>query len=87
MHSFILEFENEKDLREVARKLWDGLGVTGEMGIKPVGGGRWRLEVISEKEVRDSTLEKLKGTRVGFEKPGPMADEEGKPKETPAGLE
>jgi hypothetical protein len=64
LQSFVLEFDNEKDLREASKKLWDGLKVTGEMGVKPLGNGRWRLEVNSEKEIRESSLEKFKDYRV-----------------------
>ncbi len=63
MHSFAFEFENEADLRETAKKLMDDLDVTGEINIKPLGEGRWRMEVNSERELRESTLEKLKGYR------------------------
>lgn len=64
MQSFVLEFDSENDLREAAKKLWEGLKVTGEMGVKPLGNGRWRLEVNSEKEIRESSLEKFKDYRV-----------------------
>lgn len=63
MQSFAFEFENEADLREVAKKLVEDLDVTGEINIKPQGDGRWRMEVSSERELRESTLEKLKGYR------------------------
>lgn len=64
MQTLVLEFENEKDLRDTAKKLWEGLKVTGEMGVKPLANGRWRLEVNSEKELREATLEKFKDYRV-----------------------
>lgn len=63
MQSFAFEFDNESDLRETARKLMEDLDVTGEINIKPLGGGRWRMDVSSERELRESTLEKLKGYR------------------------
>ena len=64
MQQVILDFDTEQDLREAAKKLWDGYKVTGEMAIRPLGNGRWRLELSSEKELRDSTLEKLNGKRL-----------------------
>ena len=64
MQQVILDFDTEQDLREAAKKLWDGYKVTGEMAIRPLGNGRWRLELSSEKELRESTLEKLNGKRV-----------------------
>lgn len=62
--TFTLEYENEQEAREVARKLWSTYGVTGELGIRPAGDGKWQLEVNSERDLRESTLEKLKGRRV-----------------------
>lgn len=63
MQSFAFEFDHESDLRQTAKKLIEDLDVTGEINIKPLGGGRWRMEVGSERELRESTLEKLKGYR------------------------
>jgi hypothetical protein len=64
VQSLEFEFENEKDMREIVKKLWDGLGVSGEMAVRPLSGGRWRLEINAEKEVRESTLEKFAAYRV-----------------------
>lgn len=64
MQNLDFEFDSEKELRDVVKKLWDGLGVSGEMAIRPLGNGRWRLELHSEKELRDSTLEKFAPYRV-----------------------
>lgn len=61
MQSYTFEFENEHDLRETAGKLLDDLDVTGEVNIRPLGDGRWRMEVNSERELREATLSKLKG--------------------------
>jgi hypothetical protein len=64
MQYLIFEFASEAEMREVAKKLWDGHGITGEMHMHPVVGGKWRLEIASEKELRDSTLEKFAQYRV-----------------------
>lgn len=64
MHVVIMEFERESDLHEAADYLWNKAGVTGELNIKPAGKGVWRMELIAEKAVRQSVLEKLKGRRV-----------------------
>lgn len=64
MHVVIMEFERESELREAADYLWQKAGITGELNIKPAGRGIWRLELIAEKPVRQSVLEKLKGRRV-----------------------
>lgn len=63
--SFALEFPDEESARRAARKLWDKLEITGEIDISPVdGGSKWRLDVHSEKVVRENTIEALGGTRV-----------------------
>lgn len=57
------EFDTEEELREVVDRLWEGMGVTGEISIRPVG-KKWRLDVVSEKDLRDSTLEKFREYRI-----------------------
>lgn len=64
MRYFVFEFDGEKDMRETAKKLWENHGVTGEMAMHPLPGGKWRLAVNSEKDLRDSTLEKFAQYRV-----------------------
>ncbi|HEY3315179.1 MAG TPA: hypothetical protein VGL40_07900 [Bacillota bacterium] len=63
MRSFALEFEKESDVREEYQRLTQKMGLTGEFGIKPTG-GKWRLEVITERELGESAMAKLKGTLV-----------------------
>lgn len=62
--SFALEFEERDAMEETAEKLWNKHGVTGEMEKTPLDEGRWRLTIHSEKQLRDNTIESLKGTRV-----------------------
>jgi hypothetical protein len=57
-------FDTEEALRQGARRLVSKFGVTGEIEMKPLAGGKWLLEVSSEKDLRDTTLEKLEGHRV-----------------------
>lgn len=64
LQSFAMVFEKEEELRRSARRLVVNLGVTGEIEIRPLPGGKWLLEVSSEKDLRDTTLEKLRGQRV-----------------------
>jgi hypothetical protein len=64
MQSMSFEFDNEKDMRDTVKKLWDVHNVSGELSVRPLGNGRWRVEVLSEKELRDSTLEKFAQFRV-----------------------
>lgn len=62
--SFSLEFDDEEAMRKAVKRLWEKNGVTGEVDMYPLENGRWRLDVHSEKTVRDSTIESLGGTRV-----------------------
>ncbi|RJQ05592.1 MAG: hypothetical protein C4551_09235 [Bacillota bacterium] len=64
MQSFAMIFDTEDALRNGARRLMTKHGVTGEIEMKPLAGGKWLLEVSSEKELRDTTLDKLQGRRV-----------------------
>lgn len=56
MYSFALESENERDLREMARRLLSVYGVTGEFDLRPLKDGRWRLEVTAEQALSETTL-------------------------------
>lgn len=64
MQHLVFEFDSEKDLREISAKLWDQNGISGEMAMRPLSGGRWRLELWTEKDVRENTLEKYTPYRV-----------------------
>jgi hypothetical protein len=64
MQYLAFEFDTEKEMQEVVKKLWDQLGVTGELAVRPLANGRWRVDLAAEKELRDSTLEKLEKYRV-----------------------
>jgi len=64
METLCFEFDTEKELRDTVKRLWDQSGVTGELAIRPLKDGRWRLEVTPEKEIRQSTLDKLSAYRV-----------------------
>ena len=64
MVSFSLEFDTETDIRETARRLLNVHGVTGEIGCHRLQSGRWRLDVVSERELKDGIVEALKGRRL-----------------------
>jgi hypothetical protein len=64
LYSLTLEFDNEPDLRETRRRLLAVHGLTGELGCRRLGDGRWRLEVIAEHKLRDGVLETVKGRVV-----------------------
>lgn len=63
MHAFALEFDTERDVRDEYKRLTQKMGLTGEFGIKPAG-DKWRLEVVSERQVGEGTLAKLRGRLV-----------------------
>lgn len=62
--SFALEFADEPTMRKAVEKLWDKHEISGELEIRPLDDGKWRLQVHSEKQIRDATIESLGGTRV-----------------------
>lgn len=64
MQYLSFEFDHEKDMRETIKKLWEAHGVTGEVAVRPLANNRWRMDVTSEKDLRDSTLEKFNTYRV-----------------------
>lgn len=64
MQSFAMVFDTEAAVRQGARRLVTKFGVTGEIEMRPLPGGQWLLEVSSEKDLRESTLDKLQGKRV-----------------------
>lgn len=64
MFSLALEFETEEQMQETADRLWNKHGITGEFEMYQTSSGRYRLHIYSEKQIRDSLLEKLPGKRV-----------------------
>ena len=78
IQSFGLEFDTEEEMLETAKKLWNVHKVTGEMEMVALPNGKWRLNIQSEKQLRDSTLEKLNGrlVTVKMDTVDPGVDEE-----------
>lgn len=64
IYSFALEFPDEASMRRAVTKLWDKLSITGEIDVMPTENGKWRMDVHSEKPIRDATIEALGGTRI-----------------------
>ena len=64
MNTIALEFETEQEMQEVADKLWNKHGITGEFEMFQTPSGTFRLHIYSEKAIKDSLLEKLPGKRV-----------------------
>jgi hypothetical protein len=51
-------------LEEALTRIWDKLQVRGEMQVRPLD-GRFRIDVISERDLTPAQLEKLPGKRPG----------------------
>lgn len=64
MLNLAFEFATEKECQETVKKLWDTLGVSGELVVRPLPNGRWRVDLNAEKDIRESTLEKFAPYRV-----------------------
>jgi hypothetical protein len=64
MQHLVFEFTDEQQLRTTVQKLWEGIGVSGELSIRPLKDGKWRCEIYTEKELRESQLEKFAEFRV-----------------------
>lgn len=61
MQSIAMEFDSRDHLNEAVEKLWVAGKVTGELAVRPLSGGRWRLDLTSEQPIKDKMLEKLPG--------------------------
>lgn len=64
IQSFGLEFDSEDEMLAAVNRLWNQNKMTGEIEMLPLGNGAWRLNVHSEKQLRESLLESLPGKRV-----------------------
>ena len=64
MTTVTYEFDNEADLNDALAHLWDRLGISGEVSVRPLGEGSFRMEIVAEKTLRPATLEKLRGRRI-----------------------
>lgn len=61
MQAIAMEFDSRDQLNEAVEKLWVTGKATGELVVKPLSGGRWRLDLTSETPIKDKMLEKLPG--------------------------
>ncbi len=64
MQSVVLEFEDERALDAAITQVWEKLAVTGELLRQRLPEGRFRLEIVSEKNLRRDALEKLGGRLI-----------------------
>jgi len=63
LRAFALEYDSESDVREELKRLTQKMGLTGEFGIRPLA-GKWRLEVVSERDLGDAVLAKFRGRLI-----------------------
>ncbi|MDA8207272.1 MAG: hypothetical protein M0Z36_14515 [Thermaerobacter sp.] len=63
MQKFSVQFDSERQAREVMDLLWNTWGVRGEVEFMPLQ-GQFKLHVIAEKDLTAQQLEKLPGKRV-----------------------
>mgnify|MGYP000660493967 CR=1 FL=1 len=61
---FTLQFEDEQELQRCIQLLQKRYRVTGELSARRLDDGRWELQVVSERRLRESVLERLPGQRV-----------------------
>lgn len=61
---FTLEYDSRDEVREAVQVLVQRHNVTGEMSLRKADNGKWILNVSSEKNLRDSTIEKLRGDKA-----------------------
>jgi len=61
---FTLEFDDKDELRRCVELLQARYGVTGELSATPLTNHRWELQVVSEKRLSETVLEKLPGKKA-----------------------
>ena len=64
MNTLYLEFDTREDLLEAMETLKSQHNFTGEMSYRKNEDGTWRLTVLSEKRLRESTIEKMPGCAI-----------------------
>ncbi len=62
MQKFSILVETEAEARDAVHLLWDTWGVRGEIELVPMD-GRYKLDIIAEKDLTSQQLEKLPGKR------------------------
>jgi hypothetical protein len=62
MQYFSLTVDTEDQVRDVMDRLWNILRIRGEVQIRPLD-GKFRLDVISERDLTAAQLERLPGKR------------------------
>lgn len=60
MQHFSVLVDNEAQVKDAITRIWDKLQVRGELTLRPLD-GKYKIEVISEKDLTATQLEKLPG--------------------------
>lgn len=60
MQHFSITVDTKEQLDDVKSRLWDKMGVRGELQIRQLD-GKYRVDVISERDIPPGQLEKLPG--------------------------
>lgn len=58
------EFPDRASAKAALDALLKKAGVTGELEIRPTDTGKWLMKVHSEKDIKDTSVEKLGGHRL-----------------------
>ena len=64
MQSVGFEFETEEHMLKTAAKLWKKHGISGELEMAAAANNKFRLNIHSEKPLRDSMLNQIPGKRT-----------------------
>ncbi len=64
MQSIGFEFETEADMLKTAKKLWTKHGISGELEMVATANKKFRLNIYSEKNIRESVLNQIPGKRT-----------------------
>ena len=64
LQSFVFLYETKEELDKAVEQLQSRHGFTGELAIRLDEDGKWRLTAVSEKRLRENSLDALPGERV-----------------------
>lgn len=64
MQHLVFEFQTEEQMRSIVHHLWEKIGVSGELDVRPIKDGKWRCQIYSEKELKESVLGQFAEYRV-----------------------
>jgi hypothetical protein len=62
MQHFSLTVDTEGQLQEAMARIWDKMGIRGEVQVRRLD-GKYRLDIISERDLTAAQMERLPGKR------------------------